>query len=677
MARGYEVNFFQRLFEAGRNFDRKAASALKVDRLLAALADRLPASFLTLFKRWGPIFGILLLIAVYAAALSGGDQASSEVATSQEGDFALEEGSDQVDLGDEGGQTPDVAEESADLADSVTGELSEELQEQLASAPKTKFEGGGADLPSWAKPGVPFDKSNFGPRNSWPGVDDKKIRVLFHMTKQSCGDNYSALVSQVLNFGAEWEHTILPIVAYFNARSDKLYANDANEETYFPNGTLYGRVIEPVLEFDDGGPYCEDKARKNGDKAFQGGYGGNVFAAVAAGYGAERFVAENMIGPCVNDSSKKCPIHVGAFWLTDGWYNERRPYAWSHWSSSTRIVQGVASWVAHRQQMSGGKVEYSDQFEGQTRKFGIITQDDPENRRSVKELLALLKSHGVKNPGDLPGTTRDINEADDVVYTPTVLSGRQQAMAQACAFFNVNGYTTIIHQGSVLDPIFMFPACTGQDFRPEWPISSKGYFDAGTAGRAYWDLDPAPRARKQMNGARGVSTLFAAQTIKTPPDQTPPGLAWALVCPPDPDKPHHPMCPKDDEGNWTTTIPDDLNLWYYPLSLLHSIMSASGPDLTPFNGEKFLEEVCNPCPIDEFITQLLAYSRSDHTSIDDHIAWRYNPDRVDPSADQSDWSDEDGDGKHDTPPTGGYEPDTSVRSGQRCQDFRDASTCHK
>jgi hypothetical protein len=663
------VSVLDRIYQAGRRLDRKVSASLGLDRLAAWVRSKLPEGITALGARWGPPVAFILVIALYAAAFASvnGDR-GQETQSGADGFETLGDGD--LEPGEEGGEeVPEEAGEAPAAGQSPSG-LSDELQEAFSAAPRTEFEAAGPGaLPSWATPGRPFNPAEYGPRNSWPGVTDKKIRVLFHMTKQSCGDNYSALVSQVLNFSAQWEHTILPIVAYFNARADKLYANNPNEATYFPRGTLYGRVIEPILEFDDGGPYCEDKARQNGDKAFQGGYGGPVLGAIGAGYGAERFIAENMIGPCVNDPNKRCPMHVGAFWHTDGWYNQRRPYAWAHWSSSTRIVQGVASWTAHRQQASGGEVEYSPQFEGQQRKFGFIAQDQPEDRRTVQQLITQLRNYGVRQPGDIPGTTRDFDPAVDVIFTPTVLSGRQQAMAQACAYFKVNGYTTIFHQGSVLDPIFLFPACTGQDYRPEWPISSKGYFDVGTAGRSYWDLDPAPSNRKQMLNARGVSTLLSSRTIATRPENTPPGQAWRIVCPFDPNKPHHPMCPKDDDGNWVAGVPDDLNIWYYPLNLLHSTMAASGPALTPFNGERYMEEVCNPCPPNAYIIQLLKYSRSDHTSIDDHVAWLFDPTRRDPSADMSDWEDA------DTPPEGGYRPDGSVRNGRRCLDFRDPATC--
>lgn len=538
-------------------------------------------------------------------------------------------------------------------------------QQDIQSKPRGALEGaGGIGLPSWVKPGTFYDGKNGGA--TYRGVTADAIRVLFHYTQQACGDNYSSLVNTVLNFSTNWDKTIKPIVTYFNERAKYVYGGgEAWGESYFANG-LYGRKVVADFQPDDGGPYagaCEAKAR-----SAAGNLGDKYFAAVGAGYGAERYWAESIIGPCERAAvgqpapRNDCTLHLGAFWYRDEWYNLRDPFAWAHWTSSTRTGQGLASWLAANMLNRPAEFTTDPLLKGQPRVYGLLGNDNSEGRKVVSELVASLKGYGITV------------ESKNIVYFPTTsLSERQSTAGNAMVQFRGNGVTTVINNTSVLDPIWTYPAATGQQYYPEWVASSLQYQDVNLAVRAYQANGGAEQARNMI----GMTTLIDSTTLTFHPKDTQPAFAWCLVA----GKLDANGKPNED---CYRHLPDDLQQWYYPISLLFGIVAASGPNLSPHNALKGLEEVCNPCAKDEFIQQLYGFNRLDHTSVDDHMAVKWDPNKRDISANFSQYEDTNrnnvkGD-PGDEPPKGTYVPikpypGSPHRDGARCRDFTKPDTC--
>lgn len=540
----------------------------------------------------------------------------------------------------------------------------------IASKPRGGLEGagGGTALPFGVKQGVPWDGKNGGA--TYRGVTPNEIRVLFHYTKQSCGDSYAALVNQALNFKTGWEQTVNPLVKYFNERGKFIYGRGQPWlESYYSNG-YFGRKIVVDHQPDDGGPFCEEKARGLAREADQSK---KYFAAVAAGYGAERFWAESLTGRCERKSvggpapASDCTMHMGAFWYRDDWYNLRDPFVWAHWSSSTRTAQGIASWIGAN--MVNRPVSFTDDpvLKPLPRKYAILGNDNDEGRKVVKEIQSLMAQYGAP-----------VDDKNVVLFPTTSLSERQSLAPNAMAQLRSNSVTTIINNTSVLDPLWIYPAATGQQYYPEWVASSLQYQDINLAGRAYQTYG----GKEQVAHTVGETTLIAKETLQFRPEQTQPAFAWCVV-----------QGKVDAKGAPTRecarSLPDDLAQWYYPISLLFGLISASGPALSPQNALAGLEASCNPCAKDAYITQLYGYNRLDHTSVDDHMAIRWDADKRDVSANYSQYEDTDRDGTAgnsdtDQPPKGTFVPVAPYPSdrgpakpaGTRCRDFTKPETCN-
>ncbi len=232
-------------------------------------------------------------------------------------------------------------------------------------------------------------------------------------------------------------------------------------EYFNQNFQFYGRKIK-LVPFDAKGTVIGE--------IFGGGQDAATADAVKAASEVKPFADISAITePYANALTKRQIIALGAPYVSDQWFNERRPYAWSIAPSCT-LVSKAATEVATKLLLGKPAAYAGDALKGQTRKVAVISPDNPEYQRCTESGLAVIKAAGF--------------DVLRLSYTLDLGTMPNQA-ASLVSRLKDAGITSVACACDPLLPVFLTNKSHQQGYVPEWLVMGTALTDSDFAGQLY------------------------------------------------------------------------------------------------------------------------------------------------------------------------------------------------
>jgi len=306
---------------------------------------------------------------------------------------------------------------------------------------------------AYAPPCVPaFHGSNGGATSH--GVTATTITLTYRLANSS----QQAIIDSVGGSAVPSQHAYLQDL--------ETYANFFN--TQFE---LYGRrvVIKP---FQGQGDYVlEDEGQD-----LQGAQADAATAYSLGAFGDITFLLTSS-QPYEQDLAGEHVLSFSPTGMPQSWFAQYAPYEWSIWATGTKIAESYVNTVCGR--MAGMPAIFAGQasLRSQTRRFGLLTPDNPDYVRVGSEIQAGLPHCGVAL-------------ARSETYSLNYAEASQEGTA-AMAGFHAAGVTTVLCMCDPVMPIFFTQAASGQGYYPEWVVPNY--------------LDPAGQQVSQSQWAHAIS----------------------------------------------------------------------------------------------------------------------------------------------------------------------------
>ncbi len=250
--------------------------------------------------------------------------------------------------------------------------------------------------------------------------------------------------------------------------NDPAYVQDLQTLIRFFNTQyeLYGRHV--VLKtFQAQGDYLlEDQG--------QGLQGAQADAATAYSLGAFGDMTFPLYAsqPYWQDLAAQGVLGFGAPYLPQSWFAHYAPFEYSVFTpTGANAARAAGNMICRR--MAGMPAIFSPQFGSTTRKFGLITPDNPVYMQVGNDIQANLAACGVAL-------------AERESYTIDVPAMESQATAMV-AKMKAQGVTTVICACDPIIPIFISRAADQQDYYPEWITNYWGDPDTRNFSQDQWD----------------------------------------------------------------------------------------------------------------------------------------------------------------------------------------------
>jgi hypothetical protein len=203
---------------------------------------------------------------------------------------------------------------------------------------------------------------------------------------------------------------------------------------------------------------------------FGGGQDAAVADAVKAAEEVQPFADISAITQPYSDAlSKRKVIALGAPYVSDEYFIERRPYAWSIAPSCT-LVSKAATEYSNKLLFGRPAVEAGGDLKGKTRKIAIVTPDNPEYQRCADSGIAVVKAAG--------------NDVLRLSYSLDLATMPNQA-ASIISRLKSEGITSVACGCDPMLPIFLTGKATEQDYHPEWLVMGTALTDTDFAGQLY------------------------------------------------------------------------------------------------------------------------------------------------------------------------------------------------
>lgn len=416
-------------------------------------------------------------------------------------------------------------------------------------------------------------------RNTYQGVTDKEIVVVFGYQRESCGQDISAFAGRV-NPNPDPQKSINTAISYFNKRAGQLFGGDLPPQlrTQLGSAGFYGRNLKPVL-VQDRGDACAEQSRADAQQAAEKH---KPFAAIG---GSNEWDDE---------MTRRKIMRVSGKPALDNYFTSRRPFMWgpiTGMSATNQFLSGYVAALTKSPTINTGSVGTA----GKQRVFGIYHLDDKETKAVVDDLVARLAKRGVK-------------VARVIGYEPNVGTIGSQT-TNAVLQFKAAGVNSLIMAMDPIAALFLTQSADSQDWFPEWITSTIGLMDNAAGPRSFMTAS-------QAKNAFGISVFFPSKPLRE--EQQEPYLAWKAERP-------------NEEP------PSDFAGWYNSLKLIARGVALAGPNLTPQNFEAGYNAYCNPCSRTDPLMPLIGYGPGDFTAVDDAHKQRYDPKAPDYTAPKSQW----------------------------------------
>lgn len=432
-------------------------------------------------KRWGPIIGVVAVVAVGAGiiiATSGDDDKSSTNATVAATEPAATEpaateaagtepaGTDAAGTAATG--TEPAATESTDAAApaEVTFPMSfsqaEEagLTDQIDWGDRCDTTTGRLAVPDYFAPEcmAPFEGDNGGETS--PGVTGDEITIVYYV-----GPDADPIISYITDAIAnddtadQYFETMQGLIGYY--------------ETYYE---LYGRKVN-LVRYDGTGIATDEVAARADAAAIAEEY--QPFAVLGGPSLTSAFLDELT-------ARKVLCIGCGPGQTTD-FYQERDPFAWGLDGSAQQKQDHVLEMI--QKQLIGKNAEHAgEEFTSTPRKFGLLYLESSGASKDLADRFA----------GKMEELGAPLTEVVAYALDPATI---QATASQAISKMKSAGVTTIIFSGDPVAPRDFTKEATAQEYFPEWVVAASTLVDVTAFARTY--------DQEQWAHAFGVTQLAA------------------------------------------------------------------------------------------------------------------------------------------------------------------------
>ncbi|MGN6474080.1 MAG: hypothetical protein ACTHK4_10615 [Mycobacteriales bacterium] len=366
----------------------------------------------------------------------------------------------------------------------------------------------------YSPPCIAFHGNNGGATTR--GVTRSTITVAFRITSDPTFQQTLARIggAQFDDTQADTDRTIVGLADYFN--------------THFQ---FYGRKI--VFKF-----YKGQGSQSN--ELLGGGQAAAAADALHVATGIKAFGDMSAGTEPYSDSlSRDKVVNFGVPYMSQRWFEQRAPYAWSIATDCTGVSDAVAE-VGVRE-LAGKKAIYAGpQYANQTRKFATIAPDNPWYQECVQNGANIYKANHRPVPMNVP-------------YQLNLATLANQA-ASIISKLKANHITTVVCGCDPILPVYLTQRADEQDYFPEWSV----------VGVALTDEDIVGQLFDQAEWAHAFGVTYQGPTLPFPAS-----LGYAA----------YKQVRNDEPAQF-------VNLIYAQMYMIALGVQLAGPDLTPDNFQK-------------------------------------------------------------------------------------------
>jgi len=213
---------------------------------------------------------------------------------------------------------------------------------------------------------------------------------------------------------------------------------------------------------------------------------------------------------CFAEVARKHVVAFGGDGFSDDFAHQLEPYFYTGGESATRVERAFGEWWCNQMSsvnVPSRKVRYAEtnnpaqNFNGQGRRLGVISTNDPDNEDTVKKVLA----DALSKCGDKIWHT--------YFYDQNINTAAQQVEAGIAAMDTpTNPATTVLCLCDSVAPAFLYNGEQHHNYFPENVIASDQQMDYDTTGQSYGDSGgqpslgcPAPAQGCEYDMAFGLS----------------------------------------------------------------------------------------------------------------------------------------------------------------------------
>ncbi len=366
----------------------------------------------------------------------------------------------------------------------------------------------------YSPPCIAFSGNNGGATSR--GVTRSTITIAFRVTSDPTFQQTLARIggAQFDDTQADTDRTIVGLADYFSSHFQ-----------------FYGRKL--VFKF-----YKGQGSQSN--ELLGGGQAAAAADALHVATGIKAFGDMSAGTEPYSDSlSRDKVVNFGVPYMSQRWFEQRAPYAWSIATDCTGVSDAVAE-VAVRE-LAGKKATWAGpQYANQTRKFATIAPDNPWYQECVQNGAGFWKRAGLPVPLNIP-------------YQLNLATLANQA-ASIVSKLKANNITTVICGCDPIIPVYMTQRADEQNYFPEWNV----------VGVALTDEDIVGQLFDQAEWAHAYGVTYQGPTLPFPAS-----LGYAA----------YKQVRSDEPAQF-------VNLIYAQMYMLALGVQLAGPDLTPANFER-------------------------------------------------------------------------------------------
>jgi hypothetical protein len=278
------------------------------------------------------------------------------------------------------------------------------------------------------------------------------------------------------------------------------------------------------------------------------------------------WVNNTLCSTCYAEIARDHTITMGGLGFSDELSNELAPYFYSAGESSTRIETAFAQWWCN--QMSSvndpsrtvkfaGTGNAAQDFNGQPRRLGVISTNDPDNENTVTSVLE-------------PALASDCGDKvwHTYFYSQNINTAAQQVSAGLAAMDTpTDPATSVLCLCDATAPQFLFEGASAENYWPEVLMANDQLMDLDNTSQDYESGVSCPSGKNcEFSNALGLSPIDPQPAQGTGPA----AAVWKL---------------EGETASLSATLGSDSNADTYlqQYLMMANLIENTGPDLTPAN----------------------------------------------------------------------------------------------
>jgi len=278
------------------------------------------------------------------------------------------------------------------------------------------------------------------------------------------------------------------------------------------------------------------------------------------------WVNNTLCSTCYAEIAKDHTIGLGGLGFSDTLSNELAPYFYSADQSSSRIETAFAQWwcsqmssvnVPSRTVKFAGTENSSQNFNGEPRRLGVISTNDPDNENTVTSVLA-------------PALASDCGDKiwHTYFYSQNINTAAQQVSAGLAAMdTSTDPANSVLCLCDSTAPQFLFEGASSDNYWPEILMANDQLMDLDDTGQDYESGVACPSGKNcEFSGAFGLSPIDP----QPPAGSGPAEAVWKA---------------EGETASLNSTLGSYANADTYleQYLMMANLIENTGPDLTPDN----------------------------------------------------------------------------------------------